>query len=47
MLAFSALVAGSFALGSRAANDIDPLVMTAARFWIASAVLAALAVALG
>ncbi len=47
MLAFSALVAGSFALGSRAANDIDPLVMTAARFWIAAAVLAVLAYVMG
>ena len=47
MLMFSALVAGSFALGSRAANDIDPLVMTAARFWVASGVLAILATALG
>ncbi len=47
MLAFSALVAGSFALGSRAANDIDPLVMTAARFWIAAAVLAVLAYIMG
>lgn len=47
MLAFSALVAGSFALGARAANEIDPLVMTAARFWIASAVLAGLAFAFG
>ncbi|MFZ3582908.1 DMT family transporter [Loktanella sp. DJP18] len=47
MFTFSALVAGSFALGSRAANDIDPLVMTAARFWVASGVLAILATALG
>ena len=47
MLTFSAAVAGSFALGSRAANDIDPLVMTAARFWVASAVLAILATVVG
>ncbi len=47
MLTFSALVAGSFALGSRAANDIDPLVMTAARFWVAAAVLTAVALVLG
>ncbi|RYH03984.1 DMT family transporter [Salipiger sp. IMCC34102] len=42
MLGFSAAVAGSFALGSRAANFIDPSVMTAARFWIAALVLLAL-----
>lgn len=39
MLAFSALVAGSFALGSRAANEIDPAAFNAARFWLASAVV--------
>ena len=47
MLTFSALVAGSFALGSRAANDISPLAMTAARFWVAAGILAILAQANG
>ncbi|WP_349291147.1 DMT family transporter [Loktanella sp. SALINAS62] len=47
MLAFSALVAGSFALGSLAANDIDPVVMTAARFWVAGLVLLAASAATG
>ncbi|MCB5200011.1 DMT family transporter [Loktanella sp. TSTF-M6] len=47
MLTFSALVAGSFALGSRAANEIDPVVMTAARFWLAAVLLAVAAVATG
>lgn len=36
MLAFSALVAGSFSLGSRVANDIDPLALAAARFLLAA-----------
>ncbi|MCB1343074.1 MAG: DMT family transporter [Pseudooceanicola sp.] len=36
MLAFSALVAGSFSLGTRAANDIAPVALTAARFWLAA-----------
>ena len=36
MLAFSALVAGSFALGGRAANLIDPAALNAVRFWLAS-----------
>ncbi len=36
MLAFSALVAGSFSLGGRIANDIDPLALTALRFLLAS-----------
>ena len=39
MLAFSALVAGSFALGALAANEISPLAMNAARFWIAALVI--------
>lgn len=39
MLAFSALIAGSFALGSLAANDISPLALNAVRFWIASVVI--------
>jgi len=36
MLSFSALVAGSFSLGSLMANDIDPAVFTAVRFWLAA-----------
>lgn len=39
MLLFSALVAGSFSLGSLAANDIAPAVVTVLRFWIASGIL--------
>jgi drug/metabolite transporter (DMT)-like permease len=39
MLAFSALVAGSFSLGSMAANEIAPTALNAARFWIAAAVI--------
>ena len=35
MLAFSAMVAGSFSLGAMMANDIDPVVFNAARFWLA------------
>lgn len=35
MLSFSALVAGSFSLGSRIANEIDPAALTLARFAIA------------
>lgn len=42
MLAFSALVAGSFSLGSLAANEISPMALTAARFVIAGAVVAAI-----
>ena len=43
MLAFSALVAGSFALGGLAAPLIDPLAFNAARFWVgAAAILAVL-----
>ena len=37
---FSALVAGSFSLGVRAANLIDPAAITVARFVIAAGVLA-------
>ena len=47
MLAFSALVAGSFSLGGRVANDIDPLALTAARFVLASVLIGAVAVLLG
>lgn len=42
MLAFSALVAGSFSLGARSANDIDPAAFTALRFGLASVILGAL-----
>jgi len=37
MLAFSALIAGSFALGVLAANEISPVALNAIRFWIAVA----------
>lgn len=37
MLAFSALVAGSFSLGQRVANQIDPAALTLVRFVIAAA----------
>ena len=47
MLLFSALVAGSFSLGARAANLIDPAAITAARFVIAAALIAAFAFAAG
>ena len=43
MLLFSALVAGSFSLGVRAANLIDPAAITVARFIIAAGVLAGIA----
>lgn len=39
MLAFSMLVAGSFALGSLAANEISPSALNAVRFWIATIVI--------
>ena len=39
MLSFSLLVAGSFALGAMAANDIAPMALNAARFWIAGVVI--------
>lgn len=39
MLAFSALVAGSFSLGAIVANDIDPQAITAARFAFATIVM--------
>ncbi|MCC5988504.1 MAG: DMT family transporter [Pararhodobacter sp.] len=42
MLAFSALVAGSFSLGALIANIIDPVSVTAVRFLWAAGVLAAL-----
>lgn len=47
MLLFSALVAGSFSLGSRAANLIDPAAITAARFVIAAGVIAGVALVAG
>ncbi len=47
MLAFSALVAGSFSLGARAADHIDPGAITALRLVLAAVILAALARATG
>ncbi|WP_346346566.1 DMT family transporter [Thetidibacter halocola] len=47
MLAFSALVAGSFSLGGIAAPFIDPAALNAVRFIIGAAVMWALTVALG
>lgn len=43
MLAFSALVAGSFSLGVMAANDIAPTSLNAVRFAIAAAIVGTLA----
>ena len=45
MLAFSALVAGSFSLGGMVANEIAPLALNAIRFVIAGVVVGAFAVA--
>lgn len=39
MLLFSVLVAGSFALGAMAANDIAPIALNAARFWLGAGVM--------
>ncbi|MEM6618077.1 MAG: DMT family transporter [Pseudomonadota bacterium] len=47
MLGFSALVAFSFTFGGLIARDIDPGVLTAARFIIATVVMGALALVLG
>jgi drug/metabolite transporter (DMT)-like permease len=47
MLLFSALVAGSFSLGTMVANDIAPAALTAARFLIATLAIGALAVFAG
>ncbi|MHA7866652.1 MAG: DMT family transporter [Salipiger thiooxidans] len=47
MLAFSALVAGSFALGSMAAPHIAPTALNAVRFVLAGAILAVVAGASG
>jgi drug/metabolite transporter (DMT)-like permease len=44
MLVFSALVAGSFSFGTRIANDIDPMALTAARFLIATCLLGGLVI---
>jgi drug/metabolite transporter (DMT)-like permease len=41
MLTFSALVAGSFSLGSRVANDLSPAALSAVRFVIACVVIGA------
>ena len=43
MLLFSALVAGSFSLGSQMANEIPPTAFTALRFALASVIMAAVA----
>ncbi len=45
MLAFSALVAGSFSLGSMIANQITPMALNAARFVIAAVVIGTVAMA--
>ena len=45
MLLFSMLVAGSFALGALAANEITPSALNAVRFWIATVIIGAVAVA--
>ena len=47
MLCFSALIAGSFSLGGLIANDIEPAALNAVRFFIAAAVIGALALATG
>lgn len=47
MLAFSALVAGSFSLGAMVANDIAPEALNAARFAIAGVVIGTAAAATG
>ncbi|PJI85242.1 EamA-like transporter family protein [Yoonia maricola] len=41
MLLFSLLVAGSFALGSLAANEMAPSALNAVRFWIATVIIGA------
>ena len=45
MLLFSALVAGSFALGVLAANEISPAALNAVRFWIATVIIGLAALA--
>jgi len=47
MLTFSALVAGSFSLGTQVANEIAPAALNAARFAIAAVVIGTLAVSTG
>lgn len=47
MLSFSALVAGSFSLGSLVANEIAPAALNAARFAIAACIIGAVATASG
>ena len=47
MLAFSALVAGSFSLGSRAANHIDPAAFNAVRFLCGAVVVSLIVQARG
>ena len=47
MVAFSALVAGSFSFGGRIANQIDPMALTAVRFVLATLVVGVIAVATG
>ena len=47
MVAFSALVAGSFSFGGRIANQIDPMALTAVRFVLAALVVSGIAVASG
>lgn len=39
MLVFSLLVAGSFALGALAANQISPMALNALRFWVAAGIV--------
>ncbi len=45
MLVFSMLVAGSFALGALAANEISATALNAVRFWLATAIIGAAIVA--
>ncbi|WP_095588436.1 DMT family transporter [Actibacterium ureilyticum] len=45
MLAFSALVAGSFSFGGRIANQIDPVALTALRFALAAGLIGVAVVA--
>ena len=47
MLLFSVLVAGSFALGVLAANEIAPMALNAVRFWIAAVVIGAVVISRG
>ncbi|RMA43998.1 DMT family transporter [Rhodophyticola porphyridii] len=47
MLAFSALIAGSFSLGGQIANEISPAALNAVRFAIAAAVIAGVIAARG